>query len=880
MSPLLAPSRQQLEAQLDSLIERDPNARVLGIQSPVHRAWPPTIDRRGRRFRVVWCESELELREALSQLELDGGDRLLVVTPLGDGGLAADIAARLPKARLVAASRWDALRTAFRARELDPRLRGQEWLCDLLVDRAPAGGYPPVPGGVLDLDTAWRACLEHTVGLSEARADASAMLSWTAGEGNLERFGALPKTARDHVLDRLGQEGGTAAALVAKAIGEGQGADAVAIGLACGVVFGPKDIADLHAAAIRLEPLFGGSAISRDAGAALAEAARKVLARLDTVHLTETEARAEAILQTIRAAEYTAISPALTSGFEARLAEAASATLAAAESGSAQDAARVVQLLRNAEKHDRARDHRVRLDRLRMAARLSRWLASRRRPTPGFGTSVKAYVDEGCFADWARHVLVGGDGSQDVAASYAQLRDLAQTRREEENRSFAELLVDWNSRGARGDDALPIEQALDVIVAPLAAQSPVLMLVLDGLSFAVARHLLSELGRMGWTELAPSGRSAPPPLVAVLPSVTEVSRASLLSGGLTRGDASTERAAFAAHGKLREVSRSGKPPLLFHKADLGAGPELDGRVRAALADSGQKVVGIVHNAVDAQLSGSDQVDVSWGPETVRQLSALLRAARESGRLVILTGDHGHVIEAGSSLVHGGTGDRWRSGGQSRDGEVEVRGGRLLAPDGARSAILAWSERIRYAAKRSGYHGGASPQELLVPLAVLTSGAAPRDWIEAPPTEPSWWADQPASFSEEPTLPQATAPAKRKDSRQAGLFERPQSEDAWLAALLESATYAAQRTLAGRGAPEDGIVRALVTALAARGGRLSRTGLAQALGVPAFRVAGVVNATRRVLNVDQAQVLAIEGTGDEVVLDLRLLRLQFDLGDIP
>lgn len=876
MSPLLAPSRQQLESQLDSLIERDPNARVLGIQSPMHRAWPPAIDRRGRRFRVMWCESELELREALSRLELDPDDRLLLVTPLGDDGLAADVAARLPKARLFAASRWDALRTAFRARDLDPRLRGQEWLCDILVDRAPADGYPPVPGGVLDLDTAWRACLEHTLGLSEARADAAALLTWTTGEGNLERFGALPKTVRDQLLDRLGREGGTVATLVAQAIREGHGVDALAIGLACGVVFGPKDTADLHAAAIRLEPLFGGSGISREAGAALAEVAHKVLARLDGVRLTETEARAEAILQTIRAAEYAALSPALTSGFEARLAEAASATLAAAASGSTQDAACVVQLLRQAEHHDRARDHRGRLDRLRMAARLSRWLASRRPPTPGFGTAVRAYADEGCFADWARHVLLGGDGFPEVAASYAQLRELAQARREDENRSFAELLVDWNSRGARGDDALPVEQALDAIVAPLAAQSPVLMLVLDGLSFAVARHLLSELGRLGWTELAPSGRLAPPPLVAVLPSVTEVSRTSLLSGRLTHGDASTERAAFAAHGKLREASRSGKPPLLFHKADLGMGPELHERVRAALADGGQKVVGIVHNAIDAQLSGSDQIDVSWAPETVRQLTALLRAARESGRLVILTGDHGHVVEAGTSLVQGGTGDRWRSGGQSQNGEVEVRGGRLLAPDGARSVILAWSERIRYAAKRSGYHGGASPQEILIPLAVLTSGAAPRDWIEAPPTEPGWWADLVVPVAEGPTPARMASPSKRRDSGQASLFDRPQREDAWLAALLASPTYAAQRALAGRGAPEDGIVRALVAALGGRGGRLSRTGLAQALGVPAFRVAGIVNATRRVLNVDQAQVLAIDTTSDEVVLDLRILRLQFEL----
>jgi hypothetical protein len=60
-------------------------------------------------------------------------------------------------------------------------------------------------------------------------------------------------------------------------------------------------------------------------------------------------------------------------------------------------------------------------------------------------------------------------------------------------------------------------------------------------------------------------------------------------------------------------------------------------------------------------------------------------------------------------------------------------------------------------------------------------------------------------------------------------------------------------------------------------RLSRTALAQALQLPAFRTAGLVNAARRVLNVDQAQVLSIDTTADEVVLDVRLLRLQFEIG---
>src|SRR4051812_17871705 len=120
MSPLLAPSRQQLETQLDSLLEREPEARVLGVQSPVRRPWPEVVEKRGRRFRVAWCESELEVREALAELEQREDARLLVVTPLDEGRLGADVAARLPRARLVTASRWDALRSAFRARDLDP----------------------------------------------------------------------------------------------------------------------------------------------------------------------------------------------------------------------------------------------------------------------------------------------------------------------------------------------------------------------------------------------------------------------------------------------------------------------------------------------------------------------------------------------------------------------------------------------------------------------------------------------------------------------------------------------------------------------------------------------------------------------------------------
>lgn len=872
VSPLLAPSRRQIEMFLD----REPEARVLGIRSPVRRPWPEFIEHSGKRFKIVWCDSVLEIREALAGIEDAPDARLVLITQLEESLLGADVVARFPRGRLMAASRWDALRAAFSARDLDPRLRGQDWLSDLLLERPPATSYPPVPGGVLDLDTAWRFCLEHAVGLPDARSDVDALLAWTAGEGNLDRFASLPVATRDKILETIANENGSAAALVAKAVSAGHGPDLLAIGLICGVIFAPGGPSEtLRDAAVRLEPVFGGSRIAPEAGVMLADAASRVAMRLDGPSAQRHQARASALLDTVGATEYAGLGRALTAGFEARLVAAAAEIAQAAESGSSQGLVHAARLVRLASEHDRAGDHRARLDRLQMASRLSRWLSSRRTSIRGFSGAAKAYAEEGGFVDWARALLRAGDSSPSIAAAYARLRDLAGIRREEENKTFAQLLRDWNADGAGGEDALPIERVLDNVVAPVAAHAPVLLLVLDGLSFAVARPLVTDIERQGWTELSPAGRTSPPPVVAALPTVTEISRTSLFSGRLVRGNATLERTNFAAHQRLREVSKAGKPPLLFHKADLGVGPELSEQVRMALADAGQKVIGIVHNAVDAQLAGSDQIEILWTAEVLRQLAPLLRAARESGRLIILTGDHGHVLDAGTTLVQAGPGDRWRSGGHARDGEIEVQNGRVFSPDGTRGAVLAWSERLRYAAKRSGYHGGGSPQEVLVPLTVLTSGTAPRDWVEAPPAEPSWWSE-----SEAPPAPASISPvptSRRRSTEQPSLFDVPTAPDAWIDDLFASTTYIAQRAIAGRGAPDDPVVKALISALAARGGRLSRTALAQALQQPAFRIAGLVNAARRVLNVDQAQVLSIDTTTDEVVLDVRLLRLQFEIG---
>jgi hypothetical protein len=893
VSPLLAPDLAEIERAIDGLLQRDAEARTLAMRSPVQRGWPEAVERRGRRFRIAWCPSELEVRERLDQAESDG-DAVVVVTPLDTATLADDVIARFPRARVEQTDRWTALRGAFGARDVDPRLHVQRWLADLLLDRAPIGGYPPAAGGMLDLESAWQAALNGVLGLPDGRADPAALLDWSLDGASIDRFTRLPEEARNAVAARIAAEGGAAAGLVLSAAAR-RGSDALPVALACGVVFGEREPQQaLREAAVRLEPLFGGVRVDPSAGRTLAEAGRRVLDRMarDGADAARAiEARAATILTEIRADAAAALSPALQVGLDARMQEAASAILRAAETGRVDDAAAAWDLARRAKAHDRAGENRSRVDRLMMAARMVRWLAGR--PATAWrniSEAAVAYALDGGFVDRARHAIRSGDVLSDVAAAYARLAETVMARREEQNRAFAAILREWNAAGAQGEVPLPVERLLSTVVAPLASEAPVLLLVLDGLSFAVWRGLAETVG-FGWSELTQTSRRGPLIAVSALPSVTEVSRASLLCGTLTIGDQSSERTGFASHAALVGVSRAGRPPRLFHKADIGNGPDLGDEVRTAVADPQQRVVAVVHNAIDAQLSGSDQLDLTWTAEGLRQANALLHTARSAGRIVVITGDHGHVLDEGTTQIDGDSSARWRSASTPpRENEIALSGGRVRSPRGGHSIVAPWSERVRFAARRSGYHGGVSPQEVLVPIAVLSPGNLPPGWTEAPPAEPAWWRGEDALrlIVAAGDVPPTATRRRPAESRQGDLFtERSRAETiqgtrsqgapavVWLDALFASDTYAAQRRLAGRGAPADELVRRLLMSLVLRGGRMTRAGLSQAVEMPIFRLSGLVSAARRVLNVDQAQVL--KDDGEDIIFDEALLRTQFALG---
>ena len=125
------------------------------------------------------------------------------------------------------------------------------------------------------------------------------------------------------------------------------------------------------------------------------------------------------------------------------------------------------------------------------------------------------------------------------------------------------------------------------------------------------------------------------------------------------------------------------------------------------------------------------------------------------------------------------------------------------------------------------------------------------------------APEPAS----PRPPSASAPSPPAPGR-----------ETWLDRLFAAERFAAQRRRAARTALPDERIRAVLTALDARGGRLTRTALGTVLGVPAFRVDGILSALRRLLNVDGYDVLAVDDASETVTLNRDLLRIQFDLGE--
>jgi hypothetical protein len=900
---------------------------VLGVLADPRRAEPQELLHDGQRVRIRPAESALAVREAL--MEHVDGDWLVVITDRDDQDLGAGILAHFVGSRLWRPDAWEALRQSFSASGVAPALAsrpGSRELAMALLAARPPEGWPPAPAGVLTRAHAMTSVARTHLGLVGDVMDAITVLGWSAlpqAQSSLAELRAdYGETLADAMIEWIAEATGPAAQPIRKLLQAGAVHDLVPLGLTLNLI-----TADGHAldetqvaqlAAVRLEQTLGKPLPHREALAAHGTAAVAVLADLartdrNDAHVGRILARADLILNSLDAASLAIGSDVLPAGFAQRLSVLAdaltrgTALLIAGHSTTAASLA-IESAWTLCTRHRLARRRTPEALAFDAAVKLWRWLTTPDLPgDASFATRVRAHLDDGAWADLAVNDVDTGVDDTALSAALRTIFGAAVARRDREERAFAQRLADITASDTGSDDSLGtldgesiwrLESVLKSLVLPMAKHTPVLLVVMDGMSSGASNEIVADVtGELGWVEAGTRrGSTRRAAAVAVLPSVTEVSRASLLCGTLQRGGQDVERLGYEAL-----TAKAGKIHAeLFHKKGVDTtrpGALVADGVGAAIDDrEGSPLVTVVLNTIDDALDRSDPMGTVWNADAVKHLAPLLARARAAGRTVIMTSDHGYVVErrrgtqrSASDLSSG------RSRGTSspaQQDEVAVEGRRVLTDDNR--AVLAVSESLRYGPLKAGYHGGASAQEVVVPVIVLLPDEQTNDLglPLLPPQAPSWWSvaggpssAAPATLSEAGGIRPPSGRGRAPVDTGPTLFDHATPTDHMTRVgdslgtrIVATELYAAQRKVLSRLPIRDEQVQALVDGLSnAPGQRLPRSVVAATLGVPVFRVDGALSQVRQLLNIEGYNVVGIDPDGQTIVLDMRLLRDQFEVG---
>jgi hypothetical protein len=890
---------------------------VIGLRGLPDRAVTADLQHEGQTVRVRRAESALAAREVLA--EHRDGDWLVVVTDRDDDDLGAGICAHFVWQRLRSPDPWEAVRHRFSATGIDPALTSGEQSRDLaaaLLAATPATGWPAAPAGVLTRTHALGAVASTHLGFEGDTADVLGVLRWSMTAQSVVALGELRRSVgdllADTTLDWIAERAGAAAPPIRVLLARGELTDIVPLGVVLHLLTAADSLDEQAAhraqlALVRLEARWGDAVPGAAALTALGQAAGALVS--DLVHDRRADAdvqraldRADAILAQLQATPLARHSELLASGLRARfvvLAEALRRTVGPQAGADAMDA---VEAAWSGVCAHRLGATAALREPFEAAVRLGRWLALPEPadpPTGGaamLGALARHHLDAGAWADSAVNDAFGGVDDPELSPALQAVVSAAQGRRRRQERRFAAGLA---AAPFTSGDGLPsdagtvwyLERLLPSGVIPLAKKTPVLLLVMDGMSAAAATEILADATtRLGWLEAALPGANAEHRAAAlsVLPSLTEVSRASLVCGRLVRGQQAVEQNGYA-----ELTAQSGKiTARLFHKKGIdttAAGWALSHDVGEALDDTGLRLVTVVLNTIDDALDRSDPAGTVWTADAVKHLEPLLARAAAAGRTVVMTADHGHVVERrqGTQRSYSDV-----SSGRSRSvtgtverGEVEVTGPRVLTDQ--HRAVLAVDDTLRYGPLKAGYHGGASAAEVVVPVAVLIPDEASNTAGLAllPPQMPAWWlTPRPVPVPVERVVARP-AGAKRRARDEAGstLFDLEPAAPAPAVtttlgrAVVASTVYKGQRKVAGRLIVTDDQVARLVDALAvANATRLPPTLAAQALGVAQTRLRGALTQVQQLLNVEGYAVLAAEPATGVVVLDVQLLEEQFEV----
>ncbi|MFJ9443200.1 BREX-2 system phosphatase PglZ [Kitasatospora sp. NPDC101235] len=906
----------------------------------------------GVRARVAAVPSVLGVHEQIL-LHLSGGGKagpadppvLVVLTDREDTELDPALLARTYGRRIREVDNWEVVRAAFGAQDIDARLRAEKWAAEALLGSAGRLDRAGLGRQVLSRDEALGLLARRILGLDEAaeaglvepsaageRIDAVQLLRWTLLPGGPQRLAGARAAERRGIGRFLGEpdQAGSTGRCVAALCEAGNGADALAFAVVCAALWANGSGGEaVFRARGRAERFFGERPPGK--GEELDELfavfgrtgegyVRSLLERGEHRLADPVLARAAQLTAQFGAESVAGASLVLQGGLDARF-------TAAGQALATQDHAQLTQVLGELSEHALAGETQAlaRVERVRMAARLRRWLSSSpSAEIPTVAAGIERQMAEFGWVDRAlEHLEAGGDEDAVLAAAYDTVAREVRTRRQRLDHEFSERLAVWTAAGTPPKSLLTVETFLESVVAPITSTSVgrrVLLLVVDGMSAAIAAELGEEL-RRSWAEFDPlagtAGESGPVrrAMAAALPTLTAVSRTSLFAGTLMKGDQGDEKRIFPQHRFWKNA-----PAAVFHKDDLRSeetGSPFSGALSAALADE-RGHVAVVLNTIDDRLAKEQKLgDGAWTVGEVGGLAPLLRAARASGMTVLITSDHGHVVDRHGERVEAGSGvigsARHRTpGGPVAEYEVELSGPRVVWPEPDAAIVALRDHDSRYTARKAGYHGGATLAEVTIPvLALLPFGAEPpKGWREVSDPTPAWWHLDTEAEVREPAIPPAPSvsannakkPSRRRTQQPAeatlGLFDidqvvvpesqpepqtAPQPEQPapsvgpasdLVRRLTASELYQAQIDLLARKPRGDAVPRALTALVEA--GTLSMTALAERAGQPAARAAGFAATLAQLLNHDGAPILEILPDNRTLRLNRTLLRTQFEL----
>lgn len=880
--PTAATRNQLVPAVERALGDAKRSARVLLVQADPE-AVPDLGSVGGVAVEVHGARSPLAVRRLL---HAQGDEFLVVLTDCDAATLGDDVLARAYANRVHPIDRWAAVRSLFRVRGLAADLVRRPHLADALIEFCPLAGYPQPTVQVLDLDTATATLVRVALDIDDSVDDLAGFFRWLDRPEAIARVAAARPTYLEDLLPALEDRFGSGVGVALAAVSADRAEELLPLAISAGVVHG-GDAPD-PAASARLDEWLQRPSLSSEAYRRAAAAAEDVITRsaTDPARAAAYTEQAERMLADLGALHLAERSDLLPVGFVQRLDAAGRALRHWKDHDDPAAAGAATTAVNRVRSHRGASTSPHRLERLDMAARLIR----RRSAAMVFGTTfadaVAGYEADGAWFDAAWIAISRGDTDAQLGALYGELAGEIAVERETDGLRFARLASE--AAETLPSDLIGVEDVLARVVAPLADVRPVLLLVLDGLSWPAFTDLVTELDPRGWAPYRRGAEAgiAPFTAVAALPTVTEVSRTSLLAGKLRTGDQGSEQRAFTAHQALVDVSPDA-PPVLFHKRHLRAGglDTLPEGALDAVADDHRRVVAVVLNNIDERLKDVAPPPDRWRLRDLDPVGPLLDEARRAGRTVVITADHGHILDRDAEVRQGDRGgERWRRADlPPAEGEVAVEGPRVVTDD--HRAVLPWREQVRYGPRHNGYHGGITPRELLIPLVVLSSDDLPSElgWVATSFRRPVWWQDTSvlrAAPAAAPPLPPIDQPS---------LFEQPtvlvpdtpppataaEPETlAWVEALLTADRFRQQRANPRVRVGDDELRRMLRVLDATGTMAIAEERLALEADLPAARIGRYIAQLQDLVNVDGYGVVTV--ADGEVRFDRALLARQFDL----